>query len=483
MSQERLESWSADELIEQMHAVSDAEVAARLKHHENILSLNATPEEVEEWYFAVDPIDETHRLMTESMAMRQDDHGLRTLLQDEFERFVLYVRGGTTLLASRVYPEVFDEGIDSWHQELSRIYGTETNAKENGKLLGTSAVQELITERLREMPTTYSQEALPRLMISAEMLRSGASNLLKVLLHPGAKIDNRESSKIEDIIYTSAAMSESLLRYLSLYGIQETDAVTGGAIADETRMLSLRAATLIASAWMGEPRSQQDQERADKAELEFLTLVELMQVMFDRPELGMQQKLKSATVKGPLHETLWALDAYVLRKMHPEKFNDIVVVPAYSCGDAPRIGHPELRRGYDYLVQNIKLGTRDYIQLKAGNGGANKKPYHPAIWELREPNFMEVNPRRLSRKLQVYKEWAENGFDPSHNEAVSKYIMKSATWELNNIARDKMDRVTALRRFFMEHFIGPNIHKEQLAEAAKKNAHPLIKPQFPKIKL
>jgi hypothetical protein len=467
-----------------MHAVSDAEVAARLKHHENILSLNATPEEVEEWYFAVDPIDETHRLMTESMLMREDDHGLRTLLQDEFERFVLHVRGGTTLLASRVYPEVFDEGIESWHQELSRIYGTETNAQENGRLLGTSAILDLIAERLREMPTTYNQAALPRLMISAEMLRSGAANILKVLLHPGATIDNKEGSKIEDIIYTSGAMSETLLRYLSLYGLQETDPVTGGAITDETRMLSLRAGTLIASSWMGEARSRQDEEHAEKAELEFLTLVEMMQVMFDSPELGMQQKLKTAAVKGPLHETLWALDAYVLRKMHPEKFSNILVVPAYSCGDAPRIGHPELRRGYDFLVHDTELNTRDYIQLKAGNGGSiNKKPYHPAIWELREPNFMEVNPRRLSRKLQVYKEWAESGFDSVHNEAVSKYIMKSTTWELNNIAHDKLDRVTALRRFFMEHFIGPNIHKEQLAEAAKRNAHPLIKPKMPNIKL
>jgi hypothetical protein len=477
-----LVSYPADELLRQMKLVSDTEVAADSQHRHNILTLTASPEEVEDWYFAVDPIDETHHLVMDTVVAQHDRKALEDLTRREFERFVALVRGGTTLLASNLFPALFGEdGGRGWHKTLSEIVLTpDGELSEDDKLLSTAEVLSVCDTYIRNTPTTFAQGELPRVFRAAEMLRSGATNLFQYANTEGLTVDNRDGSSFDEIVYNSGMISESLLRYLTQYGVQEVDPVTGEDITPQTRMLALRAATLIGSAWMSHAENYRQADFAERADEEFATIVKLMQQMFDDPNMGLAGKLKTGDVKGPLHEALWILDAYVLRKTKFESYGDISVTPAYSSGDAPRVGHPELRRGYDVLVRNMRLGTRDYIQLKAGNGGAAGRPYHPAIWELREPNFMEVNPRRLSRKLHVYAEWAKSGFAYDQVEAVSKYVMKSVRWELDSISRDKLDRTTALRKFFMEHFIAPGIEKERRAKDA---ANPFVKPTKPDISL
>ncbi len=134
--------------------------------------------------------------------------------------------------------------------------------------------------------------------------------------------------------------------------------------------------------------------------------------------------------KGLLHEALWPVDAFMLKQLHPEMYGHLVVKCSNVNRDAPKIGYPRLKRGYDFIIQNPHTGVSSLIQAKSGSeeqAAHTQKSggYHPAIQVIHEGNFLDVDKRRLGKKLQVYRRWAENGFTAETAQGIEKLILQS----------------------------------------------------------
>lgn len=119
-------------------------------------------------------------------------------------------------------------------------------------------------------------------------------------------------------------------------------------------------------------------------------------------------------IKGSLHEVLWMLDAYVIRKSMPENFGGWTVDVATEAEDYPFVGGPAMKRGFDFVVKDEINGLkRRLIQVGASPRKSKNKtelPYHPGIEVYCEKEFNEVNLTTLENKLTVYEKWAKGGF-------------------------------------------------------------------------
>jgi hypothetical protein len=235
---------------------------------------------------------------------------------------------------------------------------------------------------------------------------------------------------------------------------------------------------------------QRQGEQTDETEI--AEIIVNMQQIFGDPSAPIMARLKSPNVKGSLHEVLWFLDAYALRKLNLDTLGDVMVKPMYSHQDAPRIGYPEQRRGVDVSVSYKNI--HDRIQLKSSakkpaiaydkplpeevaqqlpeevrsTTYGNYNAYFPTILVLQEPNFLEVNPRRLTAKLNTYQRWAESGFDISHKDSVSKYIMDTVKWELEAITKRTSDRTTQLLNGIASRMLLPLVERKYSADTSTK---------------
>lgn len=123
---------------------------------------------------------------------------------------------------------------------------------------------------------------------------------------------------------------------------------------------------------------------------------------------------KKGRIKGELHEALWILDAFVLRKGMRERYGSYGVNVATEAEDMPFLNRPNMKRGYDFIIiQNGDVESRRLIQVGASTRKVNNKseqPYHPNIEVYCERAFNDVNVTTLEKKISMYKKWAENGF-------------------------------------------------------------------------
>lgn len=123
---------------------------------------------------------------------------------------------------------------------------------------------------------------------------------------------------------------------------------------------------------------------------------------------------KKGRIKGSLHEVLWVLDAYALRKGLPDEYGEYVVSSATNAEDMPFLGKPAMKRGFDFVVQDkLYSANRRLIQIGAsGRKVSNKteQTYHPSIEVYCEKSFNEVNLSTLEKKIATYKKWSDHGF-------------------------------------------------------------------------
>jgi hypothetical protein len=128
---------------------------------------------------------------------------------------------------------------------------------------------------------------------------------------------------------------------------------------------------------------------------------------------------------------------------------ELGVLPARSGKDRPLINRPRFKRGYDYRIMKIPAGTLTsgliasdtasrFLQLKSGSVAGNPDEnygYHPDINVLFEGNLMDMNPRRLARKLEMYRVILDNDFSlDASKEILDKYVLKSVRLALSEVA-------------------------------------------------
>jgi len=98
--------------------------------------------------------------------------------------------------------------------------------------------------------------------------------------------------------------------------------------------------------------------------------------------------------------------------------------------DAPIVGRPELRRGYDFIA-GIKGQKGNLLQLKSGSQ-EHGKSYHPEVRVLYEGNFQDFNYKRLDAKLAFYDRAIAKGLeDPDSIDILNKYVLKTVRVEFD----------------------------------------------------
>lgn len=148
-----------------------------------------------------------------------------------------------------------------------------------------------------------------------------------------------------------------------------------------------------------------------------LHVIERMVTYANETDATMFQK---GRIKGSLHEVLWMLDAFAVRKGMPDTLGSWVVDVATEAEDMPFVGKPTMKRGFDFAIRRSLSGTiRRFIQIGASLQKAKNRigaSYNPQIELYCERQFNEVNLSTLAKRVSDYLQWAEGGFDPDEFE-------------------------------------------------------------------
>lgn len=135
--------------------------------------------------------------------------------------------------------------------------------------------------------------------------------------------------------------------------------------------------------------------------------------------------------KGDLHEAMYLADMLFLLSSDL-KYNNTQINPALPRLDAPKVGYPVHRRGYDFLIGTV---DEEYnlnmipIQLKSRKEPQDRgAAYHPNIKKIEEVNFRDANKRSLAAKIAMYRRWVDSGMSQDATRQVERNVLGSA-WE------------------------------------------------------
>lgn len=430
-----------------------------VRHKENavfhivpkIKDLSASSEEVLEWYFAKDPYIDIQEILISNIDPEDDPEALDIILDEMLGEPDALIVGGAILLGSRLMPDIFEQEDPDVRrkmlQEKHREYRRLGMLKSPNDISDRQALILTVATAFSEVYSVEERDA-EAIYIAAEMLENGSS------AKNGFKRYLKNSSNEEALIQITQQLSTRLYNTVATMSTIRPEEQE---LSDGVRMLGLNAAVQIASRNMGASMDKLKMSDYTKADLEFSNLVNcIFETVFNR-ETGINERLNSNVVKGPIHEAIWFLDAYVLRRMYPEKYGPIRMNPSYLRDDAPEINYPDLNRGYDFVISNGV--AEDYVQLKSRS---SQQEYHPSITVLEEKNFQDIqsNGKRLFNKLRAYMDWYINDFDPAMNPRIEKFILPSVVEEM-----EEMLTLTETRRSIISKILGRYI-KIQAVDAA-----------------
>jgi hypothetical protein len=428
-----LESIDVPALAEEFSRVVDAQNQSNhLKHR--IFDLSATPDEVLQWYFTRDPYIDNDALVFEALKRHkeEDSEPSKILINDMVNEPTYVLIGGTLLAASIIIPKAFDSEDPIERKKIFAQYFSDCRRfNEITCPPNLTSAQALLLTCASTLNAIYEfQESdAENIFIAAEMLANGAG---------GREGFGKLTSTTElDAQFNEIAkkLSRKLYEQVASFG---TEASGRRELSDGVRMLGMTASLNIAERTMGASMNTLTSEGLVNADSDFAYLVTRLLNTIFYDETGLDQRLRTPPVKGPLHEIIWFIDAYVLRRMHPEKYGNIRMNPSYLRDDAPEIGYPRFNRGYDFVVSNGV--AQDYVQNKSGS---SKTEYHPAITVLEEINFLDIanGGKRLRSKLTAYQKWITEDCNPEMIPILEKYILPTARTEM-----DDMTTLTETRR-------------------------------------
>jgi hypothetical protein len=447
------------ELYREALEVYDYEMGVRDEISPKLYNYEATPEEARTWYHTFDPLSEGFSLslaLAIKNAKNHEHDQLSQTMEDLNWQIVLSSRVADIMLGSvalgntgnlgEYFHDTGSEGIGPYAKNL-----------------------EIITGEIFDLAgLTY--EEVEDLSLAAEAYSHMGVQFLKGFDARAMKVDNVVSR--DDVVALSDAaikLSIAIRGNLLYEALEPEDGETDIdklIELDSIRMAGLRG--LIH--FIDKPDSRL---HIGDDEIEpFDGLMHLLKILVSPNDITtMSQRLKMNHLKGPLHEIMWAIDTEMLRRMRPDTYGQIHVSPAHAAGDRPQIGRPKHYRSYDYILN--KGNVQEFVQLKSSpqaNKG-HKKNYHPSIWVLEEPNFMEVNPRRLVSKLQKYIDIAENGYRREDRTVVDRYAMPTAKWMMNSILKHRKGRSTILMERFRDQYLpeGSVLSHELVSAVPKLN--------------
>lgn len=449
--------YDVGEVFRQAKDVYHHEKSVQREFGPKIAHYTATPEEADAWWRSLDPINETFHLALDVAVAADDCKIIHEEMELNSQRMFNAGKAAVCIMSSVLLPEAFEDESKPWLGEVeSRLPTFQADTEEEAShfyklLLG-------LHYKLTQADSFYPDQ-IAKMIVSAEMLFSSVRHTYNLardgqLLFPGVSEKHlfetiNAEADFGNYIYNTA------VQYINL---PEHDEPEQTQVFDEIRMLGLRARIMQVAensshtesqiSTHGEFRHNTELRRNEALD----TLIQDLQCVFDNPELSITDRLRTPTIKGTLHEILWYLDTIMLRRMYPDKYGEITVMPAFDSADRPHVGNPKHRRGYDMVVKHEN--TYDYIQLKSSPQKGKRKvdaKYHPIITVLEEENFMDLQTKRLRAKLAAYRRLFDSGFPESEAQTVDKYALPTAKLAMDNILLMPEGRGEKMRKMLMKY--------------------------------
>lgn len=414
-----------------------------------ILQLQAPIEETVEWYRSQDPLDEARHFRAMALYDRAGSiipGQLLSELNRELHQATLFEYAAANVAARTVFPHFFEPGQDPAALMSERI-GIEYPEiiAQNGGVISTADIIGFCLVAAAQRPLSLKQ--LENLFISGEMLEYAASYNEESIYDLRQKIVNGEdfsynpgdkhSLYVQTQSDSQIALNRLIARLMVLI-VRDARAVYEQAPSVEAAYLDIKAAQFTASFNLSNPNRGAAAERREQQIGALNILIDTAEIYFTGEEALQRKFGKDPSIAGMLHEFMWYLDFNML--LHAQSDDRIIIIPATVAQDSPFVRRPVLRRGFDFRVEVLKEANKRYeyaVQLKSGPSPRNAKEYHPAIRQLKEPNFQDINPRSLRAKLRKYRDFLA-GLEDLHGyrqgaEPIRKQILKTVLDEYNYI--------------------------------------------------
>lgn len=383
--------------------------------------------DIKEWYRKHDPIGEVLLAnagrIVEQGSLEDHHEFLRNVSADT----LTLIRAGAVLAFSRLNPGLVDPNGTVGEAEanintfwVDNICPTQPNG-EKAAPNSQAGLNVILLANTSDLFTEQGPEALPDLLLAAEMLDDGARQLNTFFNHGQATAETVE------LMYFGKLMSNYLYEEIMTKGSTQAENVSA-----ETMSKALEAAMLRCSA-MGRSFNG-DTEMMYEAKTQFYLMSLMLRAVFDGEAGKVRTIVRDKNISGKLHEAMWLLDSFAAKVVMPEKFGKIQVQPTRSRCDEPFNDGPKVNRGYDYELIAPEKSLK--LQLKK-SAQRQHQDYHEHIEVVQERNFMDLQPKRLQRKLELYVDWAKTDFDPafeSKYRLYDQYVLESVKDKLTSVS-------------------------------------------------
>ena len=397
------------------------------------------PEEIEEWYLSQDPLNETEKEKIKQFRESGDSFGI---FREDIHRTSLYATAASLMVSSVAYPEIFvdRETAKDWHSILDEEFMRQCQEDETPIInadepLSRKSIIYMGLNHIVESGKKLNPLDTRRLAMASEMLEQSSSikqalintftkagldmDMIMELMYPEYKM---QEQGFQAGVHEDYALSKVVYDLLAIEVMKQNPVV----IDDSLKYILKRGWGASAHILGDAEVNRSDEKKQHHAQDTMLRMTKMLESIF--VETGVLRGSQRGEWKGLLHELIWLLDGYML-VLSDDRYSGINLMPTREPEDAPRVGRPQLRRGYDYKMGVANDKDAHYIQLKSGSREGSD--YHPRIIVIREENFQDANTKRLSAKLRAYQKVLESQFDPEVTEpALDKYVLTTVRSEV-----------------------------------------------------
>jgi hypothetical protein len=382
----------------------------------NIQVFNATPKEVRDWYRAQDPLSELEIIQAMRGLSTNNRHHKREFKYLKDYKSVAYEKGSAILVANAIFPELYIDGPFEGYRKLEEKVTQETPPEQIVDSKAMLSADDIIGFSLKELRNNQdirlTDSNLRDLFSAAEMSHIAA---MIGLVKPANRHQSLTPHKLNEYVA------------VILYGEVARRAQESSDL--NTRILGLRARVAELSMAMlylrrkPEPHKKEIYEEHGKILLR--ELVDNLESVFLS---GRNIDFKNNEIRGTLHEMMWFLDFSMLL-MHEDKENRIFIFPSKTFQDfpisgVPREERPKENRAFDFSLAEVDYGAM-CIQIKSRPKSQEQKLYHPVIKVVKERNFQDVNPGRLTKKIRKYREYIDTQNEELWQSIRRDYVLES----------------------------------------------------------
>lgn len=414
----------------------------------SVVDLTATPDQIFNWYYAQDPVDEERHFR--SMRLFDDNENLIVdnfvaELETEASRALTYETAGTNLIAQTAFPEFFENKDKPALVSVIESIVTRNPEIYEGQEMPLSNLEIMIQCYEQLYQGQYSSEDLDILMHAVDMLaysstfNEGVVAAVKEKSAAGETIDIGEINTMHTMQRSERQklLGDLSKQFISLVAEKADDTYkeTGEFEAARIHLSSLMR--LGSYAFGPTPRGRPFEESAALFPA-FNIMLDAAKQYFTGPDCLQRRFKNDPQIRGLLHEYMWLLDFNLLLRAEADGL--VHVGLANGSQNAPKVNFPTKNRGLDFMISVLGAsnGWESYgVQLKSRANPRHSKVYHPAIRQIKEPNFQDINPYSLKSKLEKYAAFLNqaetDGAFVSGIEPVKRLVLKSVLSEYSFI--------------------------------------------------